>query len=238
MKSSLNALLIFFLSVAVVFIADLPVQAKRKVFVPGRRAVVIDERLSVLRARPHLRSALEQRLRRGRIVGVLRSLKKKDGTSFLRVAVSRHTRGWILADAVARTGSSADAEKLLMLIEATADDFIKARLARILIDEFGGTKFRPRALLILGEAAERAAERLTRDAKRKIGGDQDRDMKRAYYFLNDAALDRFNRIGVMFDYQAATDSLIYDGAAFRELLRRYPQSEEAKIVKARLRDKR
>ncbi len=238
MKSILDALRVSFLSVVIIFIAVVQVQAKRKVYVPGQRAVVIDESLSALRVRPDLKSRLEQRLRRGRIVGILGSAKKRDGAGFLRVAVSRNTRGWILADAVVRTGSLADAEKLLTLIEGTADDFIQAKLARLFMDEFGRTKFGPRALLILGEAAERAAERLSRDAKRRIGEVEKREVKRGYYFLNYAGLDRFNRIGVTFDYDATTDSIIYDGAAFRELLRRYPRSAEPILVKDRSRNKR
>jgi hypothetical protein len=237
-KSVLDAFRISVLSVAIIFTADFQVQAKRKVVVPGQRAIVIDERLSALRVRPDLKSTLEQRLRRGRIVGIVGSAKRRDGTGFLRVALSRNTRGWILADAVVRTGILADAEKLLTLIEGTADDFIKAKLARLFMDEFGRTKFAPRALLILGETAERAAERLARDAKRRIGDIENSEVKRRSYFLNYAGLDRFNRIGVTFDYDEMTDSIIYDGAAFRELLRRYPKSAEAKIVTERSRNKR
>src|SRR5262245_60160802 len=110
------------LGLSVLIFCESRIEAKRKVFVPGRRAVVIDERLSALRVQPYLKASLEQRLRRGRRVGILGAVQKKDGTIFLRVAISRHTRGWILADAVARPGSAVDANRLIKLMEETSDD--------------------------------------------------------------------------------------------------------------------
>ncbi len=47
-------------------------------------------------------------------------------------------------------------------------------------------------------------------------------------------LDRYNRAGVTFDYDEARDLIVYDGAAYRELLRRYPRSAEAAIARERL----
>ena len=54
---------------------DVEVQAKRKTVIPGRRAVIFDERFSALRARPDVKAPLEQRLRRGRTVGILYSAR-------------------------------------------------------------------------------------------------------------------------------------------------------------------
>src|SRR5262247_1543623 len=87
-------------------------QSERKIFLPGQRAVVFDERLSALRARPDVKAPLKQRMRRGRRVGVLGAAVSRDGAKFFRVAVSRNTRGWVLTDAVIRPGAAADAEKL------------------------------------------------------------------------------------------------------------------------------
>jgi hypothetical protein len=219
----------------VVFFAPL-VEAKRKLFVPGRAAIVFDERLSALRAQPDVKAVLEQRLRRGRVVGVIGATRNSAGGRFLRVAVSRNVQGWILADAVARPGNPTDAERLIRLIEEMKDDFTKARLARLCADEFRATKFAPRALLILGEAAERAAERLSRDAQRRLGDEgSNGGLNRRFYFLNFAGLDRYNRIGVTFDYDQVEDRLSYDGKAFRELMRRYPRSAEAKMLRERMR---
>src|SRR5262245_51814547 len=94
-------------------------QSERKVFVPGQRAIVFDERLSALRARPDVKAPLKQRLRRGRRVGVLGASTARDGAKFFRVAVSRNTQGWVLAEAIIRPGVAADAERLIRLIEET-----------------------------------------------------------------------------------------------------------------------
>ncbi|MEP7338045.1 MAG: hypothetical protein ABI977_09905 [Acidobacteriota bacterium] len=217
-------------------------QTKRKTFVPGQRAIVVEERLSALRAQADVKAPLEQRLRRGRVVGILGARRGKDGQQFLRVAVSRNARGWLLAEAVVRSGNAADAKRLLKLIEETNDDFVKARLARLCADEFRTTKHAPRCLLLLGEAAEHAAERLTRDAKRRVGDEepgegQSPNVTKRDYFLNFAGLDRYNRGGVTFDYDQTADRIVYDGGAFRELLRRYPKSAEAQAMKEKLNKK-
>jgi hypothetical protein len=214
-------------------------QSERKIFLPGQRAVVFDERLSALRARPDVKAPLKQRMRRGRRVGVLGANTAKDGVKFFRVAVSRNTGGWVLADAVIRPGVAADAERLMMLIGETEDDFTKARLARLCAGEFRSTNFAPKALMILGETAEGAAERLSRDAKRRVGDDDsgagpNAGLTKRDFMLNYAGLDRYNRIGVTFDYDATSDGIVYDGAAYRELLRRYPRSPEAQAAQAKV----
>jgi hypothetical protein len=224
-----------FIVLNLTFLLSIQVMAKRIVFVPGQRAVVFDERISALRAQPDLKAPLRQRLRRGRVVGIIGAAKNRSGARFLRVAISRNTRGWILADAVARRGDLADAERMMGLIEETGDDFTKMRLARLCADEYRATKFAPRALLLLGKAAEGVADRLTREAKRRIGNEESiGGLKRRFYFMNYAGLDRYNRIGVTFDYDETEDRMIYDGKANRELLRRYPRSAEASVVREKL----
>src|SRR5262245_43619747 len=239
--------LIAALALATVAALAAPAQSKRKIFVPGQRGAVFDERLSALRAQPNVKAPLEQRLRRGRRVGILGAAVAKDGAKFFRVAVSRNTRGWVLADAVIRPGSAADAQRLMRLIEDTKDEFAKARLARLCADEFRVTNFAPKALMILGEAAEGEAAKLSREAKRRVvDGDPDTELNagpnaspnakltRRDFMLNYAGLDRYNRIGVTFDYDAASDRIVYDGSAYRELLRRYPRSAEAPTASERL----
>ena len=220
------------IALAIVASAIAPAQAKRQVYVPGQRGVVFDERLSALRAQPNIKAPLQQRMRRGRIVGILGSTTGRDGVKFFRVAISRNTKGWVLADAVIRPNHGADAERLMRLIGETRDEFTKARLAKLYAAEFRTTRLAPKALMILGEAAEGAAERLSRDARRRVGSDDsDADLNEGLskrdVMLNYVGLDRYNRIGVMFEYDAASDRIIYDGAAYRELTRRYPRSEEA-----------
>jgi hypothetical protein len=228
-------------ALALAIVAALPAsaQSKRRVFLPGQRGVVFDERLSALRAQPHFKAQLVQRMRRDRRVGILGAIIAKDGTKFFRVAISRNTRGWVLADAVIRPGNAADAERLMRLVVETKDEFTKARLAKLYADQFRSTRLAPKALMILGESAEGAAVRLSRDARRRVG-DEDPDpglnegLTKRDFMLNYVGLDRYNRISVMFDYDAASDRIVYDGAAYRELARRYPRSDEAQVARKRL----
>ncbi len=210
-------------------------QTRRKTVIPGKRAIIVDERLSALRTQPDVKAPLSQRLRRGRVIGIRGAKKSKDGQQFLRVSVTRNTQGWVLAEAVAQSGTAADGERLLKLVEDTNDDFIKARLAKLCADEFRSTPSAPRCLLKLGEAADSAAERLTRDAKRRVGNEEpSAGLSKRDYFLNFVGLDRYNRVGVIFDYDEKTERIVYDGEAYRELAKRYPKSDDAESARKKL----
>ena len=54
------------------------------------------------------------------------------------------------------------------------------------------------------------------------------------YFLNYNGLDRYNRSGVKFVFEPANKQLHYDGAAWREILRRHPRSPESSEARKRL----
>jgi hypothetical protein len=206
---------------------QLQAQTKRKFFIPGQHAIVFDDRLSALRAQPDVKAALKQRLSRGRIVGILGASKNKSGSPFLRVALSRNVRGWILAAAIARLGSVADGEKILSAAAESKEDLVKARMARLCADELRSPAIAPKALLALGQAAEHAAEKLSRDADRRLGDEvPGGGISKRDFVLSFNGLDRFNRAGITFDYDEARDRIVYDGAAYRELLRRYPRSLE------------
>jgi len=192
----------------------------------SRRGVIVDERFSVLRVSPDASSPLKQRLRRGRVVWINASSQSTSGYLFLRVAVTRRTFGWILRESIAIHGVEGDARRLIALVEETTDDFIKIRLARICADEYRNTPFAARALLLLGEAAERSAERLTVVVRRRFV------TKEESFWLNDAALDRFSRAGVRFHVRDG--KLVYAGDAWREILRRYPGSPEAIVARERV----
>ena len=47
------------------------------------------------------------------------------------------------------------------------------------------------------------------------------------YYLNYHGLDRYNREGITFLFDRATRKFSYNGAAWREILKRYPNSPEA-----------
>jgi len=56
----------------------------------------------------------------------------------------------------------------------------------------------------------------------------------ASYFQNYNGLDRYRRLGVVFDFDPASRRYLYDGAAFREILRRHPRAPEAAEARKRL----
>jgi hypothetical protein len=52
--------------------------------------------------------------------------------------------------------------------------------------------------------------------------------------LNYSGLDRYNRQGVIFTFDREAKKFHYDGAGWREIVRRYPQSPEASEAQTRL----
>ncbi len=207
---------------------------KRRAPAGGQRAIVVDERLAALRSEPALTAPLIQRLGRGRMVAIVGMAHTVDGVNFYRVAVTRRTRGWLQADSVVAPVRAHDDERLLRLIQASAD-FDRIARARIFLDEFPRSPLRPLVLLLFGDAAEEAGAKLSHEAARRLqeGKLPANSAPLPSYFLNYNGLDRFNRAGVKFVFDSATKQFHYDGATWRELLRRYPHSPE--VVAARLR---
>jgi hypothetical protein len=201
----------------------------------GSAAVVVDERLAALRDAPALSADLLQRLGRGRYVAVTGERRSREGLTFLRVAVTSRTSGWLQSEAVVRPARAGEDARLLRLIEGS-EEFYRIARARIFLEAFPRSALRPTVLLLFGDAAESAAARLTREAARRLDA---REMDAggaptASYFLNYTGLDRYRRQGIVFDFDAAARRFRYDGAAFREILRRYPRSPEAPEARKRL----
>ena len=211
---------------------------KRKKTIPGQRAIVYDERLSALRIQPDVKAELVSRLHRDREVGIIGAPRRMNGGPiFYPVAVSRNMRGWIIAAALARPQQGQDAARLMSLIEDTKDEFGRARLARLCADQYRGKELAPRALLMLGQTAEQAASKLSRDGRKRVGDPdeaQDKHLSERDYMLNYVGLDRYNKLGISFDYDEAGERLIYDGNAYREILKHYPRSPEAAEARTRL----
>lgn len=210
-------------------------QRRRGAPVGNRSAVVVDERLAVLRDGPDLSARLLQRMSRGRVVLILGAKRSPDGLTFYRVAVTRRTGGWIQSEAVVSPGKADDDERLLRLVRGS-DDFDRVTRARIFLDLYPRSPARPEVLMIYGEAAEAAATRLSRDAARRL---DEREMTASgaplfSYFLNYNGLDRYRRQGINFNFNRATKQFHYDGASWREILRRYPRSPEAEQARKRL----
>jgi hypothetical protein len=198
----------------------------------GRLAVVVDERLAALRATPQFNGKLVRRLSRGRLVAVRSFKTNADGITFLLVNVSTRTHGWIQRDAVVSPSRPGDDRRLLTLIQRSSG-FDRIARARIFLDHFPRSPLRPEVLLLLGDTAEELAEKLSIDAARRLKDDLG-DAPEFSYFLNYTGLDRYNRQRVGFVFDKTTKRFHYDGAAWRDLIRRYPNSTAALEARKRL----
>lgn len=209
-------------------------QTRRRPPVGGSVAVVVDERLSALRDAPRPWAGLVRRLGRGSFVTVTGE-RAASGITYLRVLVTRRTNGWLQAEAVVRPTRAGDDARLLRLVRGSAE-FDRLARARIMLEAFPRSTLRPAALLIFGDAAAEAAERLTREARRRLdpGEMTAGGAPPASYFLNYNGLDRYRRLGVVFDFDPAAQRYRYEGAAWREILRRHPHSPEAAEARKRL----
>jgi hypothetical protein len=201
----------------------------------GQRAVVVDERLAALRESPELSARLLQRMSRGRKLTITGSRRAADNLTFYRVALTKRTVGWVQSEAVISPSRKEDDERLLRLIRGSEEFDLIAR-AYIFLELFPKSPLRPTVLLLYADAAEAASARLSRDASRRLdahemqaGGAPDFS-----YFLNYNGLDRYNRQGLSFIFDRDGRQFHYDGAAWREIVRRYPQSPEAAAARKRL----
>ncbi len=221
--------------VCLLFSTPAVVPQKRRAPEAGQRAVVVDERLAALRDAPDFAATLLQRMSRGRAVAIRGAKRTSEGVTFYRVGVTKRTGGWIQSEAVVSLTRKGDDERLLRLIQNSAE-FDRISRARIFLDVFQRSPLRPTVLMLYGEEAEKAAGKLSRDAVRRL---DEREMAAGgapvfSYFLNYNGLDRWRRQGVVFTFNAATKRFHYSGAAWREILRRHPRSPEADEARKRL----
>lgn len=218
--------LFLFLLLAISSIAD----AQRSVrTAKPARAVVIDPRLAVIRDAPGYFGKTLQRLRRGREVTILGS-KPADGVIFLRVTISKRTNGWIQREAVATR--AADDEDRLYRLTLGLNGFEQFESARIFLAMFPNSVRRPRMLLLFGDLAESAAAKLSDQANKRL-----RSAAGAPYYaylLNYSGLDRYRKLGVTFVVNNSTRRIHYSGDAWAEIVRRFPDSDDAVSARARL----
>jgi hypothetical protein len=198
----------------------------------GRLAIVVDERLSALRREPQLNSRLVKRLSRGRLVAIRSARTTREGIVFFLVNVTSRTHGWIQREAVVSVGRTGEDRFLLELIKAS-HGFDRIARARIFLNHFPRSTFRPQVLLLLGNTADDMAAKLSRDAAQRLNGTLG-SAREFTYFLNYSGLDRYNRQRVNFIFHQPTKTLHYDGAAWRELVRRHPSTPEALEARQRL----
>ena len=220
------------LSLCLLFVFQGVAIAQRKPPAGGRLAVVVEERLAALRATPQLNGRLVRRLGRGRMVAIRSAKKSADGITFFLVNVTSRTHGWIQREAVASPARAGDDQRLLRLIERS-QGFDRILRARIFLDHFTRSPLRPEVLLLLGDTAKEIAKQLSTDATRRLKDDPGEAPEFSYY-LNYTGLDRYNRQRVGFIFDRQTKRFHYDGAAWRELIRRYPKTSQAVEAKKRL----
>lgn len=210
--------------------------AQKRRLPPGSHlAVVADERLAALRSTPEPTAHLVRRLSRGHFVSIRGASRSRDGLIFYRVAVTRRTSGWLQSEAVIASWHPGDDRRLLRLIDG-ADEFDRVARARVFLDSFPRSPLRPQVLLIYGDSAEEAAARLSREAERRF---ERRELPAEgapefSYYLNYSGLDRYNRQGVIFTFDRSARKFHYNGAAWREIIQRYPNSSEAAEAARRL----
>ena len=216
------------LSISILALWPTPAEAKKRVPPGGRVAVVVDERLSALRIGPDLTAKLVERLSRGHLVSIRGEHVSNDGLKFYRVAISSRTLGWLQSDAVVVPWRAGDDARLVRLIESS-DEFDRIIRARTFLDVFPRSLLRPRVLAMYGSEAEDVAEKLTRDAGRRFAKNElpPNGAPEFSYYLNYNGLDRYNREGVTFQFDRVARRFTYNGAAWREILKRYPNSAEA-----------
>jgi hypothetical protein len=148
------------------------------------------------------------------------------------VNVSSRTHGWIQREAVVSPSRIGDDRRLLTLVERSKG-FDRITQARIFLDYFQRSRLRPSVLLLLGDTAEELAAKISDDASRRLKQDRG-DAPEFSYYLNYTGLDRYNRQGITFVFNQSTKRFHYEGAAWRELIRRYPHSPFATKAKIKL----
>jgi hypothetical protein len=226
-----------FLFLITVLLSVVPIAPAQRPRIPpgGHLAVVADERLAALRSTPEPSARLLRRLSRGRFVSIRGSNRNRDGLLFYQVVVTRRTSGWLQSEAVVSSWRSGDDDRLLRLLDG-ADEFDRVARAKIFLNLFPRSSLRPKVLLIYGDAAEEAAAKLSREAERRF---ERRELPAGgapefSYYLNHSGLDRYNRQGVTFTFDRAAKKFHYEGWAWREIVRRYPNSSEAAEAQKRL----
>lgn len=199
-----------------------------------RTAIVVDERLAVLRMQPSLYARPIQRMRRGRLLSVT-GARSADGVIFYRVNVPPNNYGWVQAEAVIGKSRRTDEERLARLVQSS-EGFEQIERAVLYLENFPDSPLRPPILLLLGDLAEENALKLSTEATRRLDR---REMMAANaplhsFYLNYAGLDRFRRINIDFLFNVATKTFHYDGASWKEILGKFPASSEAGEAQKRL----
>ena len=196
-------------------------------------AIVVDERLSVLRVEPGFSAKPVQRMRSGRIVTISGS-RDADGVTFYRINAAPNY-GWVQAEAVFAKFRRGDDARLAKLVQSSKG-FEQIERAAIFLETYTDSSLRPAILLLLGDLMEETALKLSGEATRKLDR---REMAASgaplhSFYLNYVPLDRYRRTGINFVFNSNTKLFHYDGAGWREIIKKFPQSAEAVEAKKRI----
>lgn len=199
----------------------------------GSTAVVMDETLSVLRLKPSLFADPIQRMRRGRAVRIL-GVSEADGVKFYRISAPPLS-GWVQADAVFGRYRDGDDARLAMLVRSMGG-FDQIEAAAEFLKLYPASQFRPALLLLVGDLIEEAAAKLSRDANSRLDR---REMAASAapmhsYFLNYVGLDRYRKLGIIFNFNPSTRQFHHNGATWVELTRKYAGTAESAEAQKRL----
>lgn len=211
-----------------------PVAASQKLTGNVNSAIVVDEKLAVLRAEPSLFARPIQRMRVGRIVQIT-GTREADGVKFYRVSALPNNYGWVQADAVIGKSKTGDDERMAKLVQSF-EGFEQIEAAMLFLETFPASPLRPAILLLLGDLAEETALRLSQEATRRLSR---REMAASgaplhSFYLNYVSLDRYRRLGIGFLFNSKTKLLHYDGSAWKEIVTKFPKSSEAVEAQKRL----
>lgn len=200
------------------------------------KGYVVDDRLAALRRAPDIKAEVVRRLRIGRPVYIIETKAARgEQPRFYRVAVTRRTRGWLHVGAVVIAGRAGEDARVMQLI-ASSESFDRLRLSRFFIERFPRSPLMPRALLALAEEAEHAATSLNRSADRRLKNlsAEATNYQLRDFYLSDTGLDRYSRLRVHFDFVDNHSEYVYDGQAYREIIKQFPKSEEAAVARKHL----
>jgi len=227
-----------FLLVSFAFPPYLDAQQKRRVQKKStaniNTAIVVDERLAVLRAEPSLYARPVQRMRMGRVVQIS-GTKQADGVTFYRVTAQPNNFGWVQSDAVVGRQKRGDDIRLAKLVRAL-DGFEQIECAVLFLETFADSAFSPQILLLLGDLLEEAALKLSAEATRRLSRREmaASDAPLHSFYLNYVSLDRYRKLGAGFLFNSNTKLIHYDGAAWKQIVAKFPKSTEATEAQKRL----
>lgn len=173
-------------------------------------------------------------MRRGRIISIS-GVKQADGVTFYRVNAPPNNFGWMPAEAVVEKSKKGEDARLARLAQAS-EGFEQIERAQIFLDNFPDSPLRPAMLLLVGDLLEETALKLSTEATRRLDR---REMAASgaplhSFYLNYVSLDRYRRLGIVFLFNPTIKLFHYNGASWREIVKRFPKSNEATEAQKRL----